>query len=77
VLGHGSSPGLNKAQPPYTILIDQPAPEPKAKGKIQMGFHRALVSAILICLRSIVSQRLKHWNARVKPKTETTRKPNG
>ncbi len=28
-------------------------------------------------VRSIVSQRLKQWNARVKPKTETTRKPNG
>lgn len=27
--------------------------------------------------KAIVSQRLKHWNARVKPKTDTTRKRNG
>jgi len=28
-------------------------------------------------VRSIVSQRLKHWGARVKPKPDTTRKRNG
>jgi hypothetical protein len=27
--------------------------------------------------KAIVSQRVKHWNARVKPKTDTTRKRNG